>query len=107
GIAAARESSAAVAPGYNVRTDGQTVVWQAENGDQGIDIYAMASGATSGQIIAGGTADQFAPDVDGNRVVWVEGDSSTNAFDIKGSDLSTKTPFTVSATDAVETAPAI
>jgi len=103
----ARDSQPSVAPGLNARTDGQTVVWQAENGDQQFDIYAMAAGATSGRIIAGGPADQFSPDVAGERVVWVEGDPLTSAFDIKGIDLATMTPFTVSATDAVETAPAI
>src|SRR4051812_12316530 len=102
GTAGARDSSPAVASGLAVRTDGKTVVWQAENGDQQFDIYAMAAaGATTDQIIAGGTSDQFAPDVDGNRVVWVDGDPLMNAFDIKGIDLATKTPFTVSATDAV------
>jgi hypothetical protein len=103
----ARDSKPAVAPGMSPRSDGQTVVWQAENPGQSFDIYAMAVGATSGRVIAGGTSDQFAPDVSGDRVVWVEGDPLTNAFDIKGINLSSLTPFTVAATAASETAPAI
>ena len=105
--ALARDSKPAVAPGMSPRTDGQTVVWQAENPGDSFDIYAMTAGATTGTIVAGGPSDQFAPDVSGDRVVWVEGDPLTNAFDIKGMTLSTKTPFTVAATDASETAPAI
>jgi hypothetical protein len=89
------------------RTDGQTVVWQAENAGQSFDIYAMTVGATSGRVVASGPRDQFSPDVSGDRVVWVDGDPLTNASDIKGINLSTMTPFTVAATDAFETAPAI
>jgi len=103
----ARDSKPAVAPGMSPRTDGQTVVWQAENPGDSFDIYAMTVGATSGTIVAGGPSDQFTPDVSGDRVVWVEGDPLTNAFDIKGISLSTMTPFTVAATAASETAPAI
>jgi hypothetical protein len=105
--ALARDSKPAVALGMSPRTDGQTVVWQAENPGDSFDIYAMTVGATSGTIVAGGPSDQFTPDVSGDRVVWVEGDPLTNAFDIKGISLSSKTPFTVAATDASETAPAI
>jgi hypothetical protein len=107
GTAVARDSNPAIAPGMNPRTDGETVVWQAENTGQQFDIYAMVAGATTGKIIAGGATDQFTPDVDGDRVVWVEGDPLTNAFDVKGINLSTMTPFTVSATDAIEITPAI
>ncbi|HEX7103463.1 MAG TPA: hypothetical protein VF201_12530, partial [Nitrolancea sp.] len=59
--ALARDSKPAVAPGMSPRTDGQTVVWQAENPGQSFDIYALAVGATSGTIIAGGPSDQFSP----------------------------------------------
>lgn len=107
--ALARDTTPERAAGMNVRTDGQTVVWQVDFSQQGdsFDVYGMKPGDPGGTLIAGGPRDQFSPDVSGDRVVWVEGEPLTNAFDIKGINFSSMTPFTVSATNASETAPAI
>jgi hypothetical protein len=89
-------------------TDGAHVVWAASAGDGNDDVFSLdlASGVTTPLIHTGLT--EFAPDVDGSHVVWVQHDQSCYACgDIMYADIVTGEPHTVAATDADEKSPSL
>jgi hypothetical protein len=89
-------------------TDGAHVVWAADNADTHNDIYSEELGSSGAPPVIHSALDEYAPDVDGARLVWTQHDDSCySCGDIMYADITTGAPQVVAATSADEEAPSV
>ncbi len=106
----ARDSSTPTWSGQSVssaHTDGQSVVWDAQGSDGQWHVYLQHLGSSDVTSLATSSSGPLLPDIDNQRVIWSELDSTTNLHVLNGIDLSTMMPFTVDTSGHDASSPSI